>query len=55
MEKPDLIRDINVSLIRLGLYFSEDIKEFLWCLQDESLVLILRFLSRVSKYYRKAK
>ena len=53
MEKADLIREINVSLTRLGIYFSDEIKEFLWCLSEEQLVLILRFCSRLNKFFSK--
>ena len=51
MSKQDLIKEINVSLRRLGLYFSEECKEFLWDLNEEQLCLILKFVGRLSRFY----
>lgn len=51
MSKQDLIREINISLRRLGLYFSEECKEFLWDLNEEQLCLILKFVGRLSRFY----
>ena len=55
MNKADIIREITVSLARLGMYFSQDTKEFLWSLSEQQNALILKFLGFCSKFYRKAK
>lgn len=55
MEKKDLIKEINVSLMRLGMYFSEDTRSFLWELGEEELILILRFCGYMQRFYRRAK
>ncbi len=53
MNKNDLVREIKVSLRRLSLYLSEETEEFLWDLSEEQLVLVLKFCSRLSKFYSK--
>ena len=55
MEKKDLIQQINVSLMRLGMYFSEDTKAFLWELDEKELYLILKFCGFLQRFYRKGK
>ena len=55
MSKADLIKEVIVSLMRLGLYFSEETKVFLWELDEDELTLILRFCGRLSRFYRKGK
>lgn len=53
MDKKDVIKEISISLSRLGLFFSEETKEFLWEMDLETLFTILKFLTRVSKFYSK--
>ena len=55
MSKVDLVKEITVSLSRLGLFFTEECKEFLWSLSESQLTLILRFCTRLQKFYRKGK
>jgi len=55
MQKPDLIKQILVSLSRLSIYYSEDTKVFLWELSESQLNLILKFTALLQKFYRRGK
>ena len=55
MNKAEIIRQITVSLARLGMFFSQDTKEFLWSLSEAENALILKFLGYCQRFYRKGK
>ena len=53
MDKQELIEEISVSIKRLGLYYSEETKALLWTMDETGLVLIIKFLAKLSKFYSK--
>ena len=53
MDKKDVISEILISLNRIGVYYTEDARAFLWEMDLDMLFTILKFLSKVSKFYSK--
>lgn len=55
MDKQELVKQISVSMMRLGLFFNEETKSFLWLLKEKELELILKFLGYCQRFYRRGK
>ena len=53
MDKQELIEEISVSIKRLGLYYSEDTKSLLWTMDEKSLFLIIKFMTKLSRFFSK--
>jgi len=53
MDKVDLLNEIETQVLRLGLFYSREAQGWVSALDEHILVIILRFLNKLNKYYRK--
>ena len=55
MDHKDLLDQIESQIARLGLYFSKEAASWVACLSDTELVLLLKFLNKLNKYFSRYK
>jgi len=53
MDHMDLLNQLESQIYRLGLYYNKEAQSWCSCLLDQELVLLLRFLNKLSKFYSK--
>jgi len=53
MDRKDVIENITVSAGRLGLIITTEAIKFLDSLSDAELFIILKFMNKVSRYFKK--
>ena len=53
MDRKDLLNTIETHIARLGLYYSREASAWVASLTDDELVIIIRLLNKLNKYFSK--